>query len=43
MGGFGRDDPDLDAVARSHFGWEILTDDQRDAMRAVLRGRDVLR
>ncbi|MDT5147624.1 MAG: ATP-dependent helicase RecQ [Mycobacterium sp.] len=36
------DDPDLDAVARSHFGWERLTDDQREAMRAVLRGRDVL-
>jgi ATP-dependent DNA helicase RecQ len=33
---------DLDAVARDHFGWQRLTDDQREAMRAVLRGRDVL-
>ncbi|HTX93448.1 MAG TPA: DEAD/DEAH box helicase [Mycobacterium sp.] len=33
---------DLDAVARNHFGWEKLTDDQRVAMRAVLRGRDAL-
>lgn len=37
-----RDALDLDAVARSHFGWQHLTGDQRDAMRAVLRGRDVL-
>ncbi|WP_231639637.1 RecQ family ATP-dependent DNA helicase [Mycobacterium sp. Marseille-P9652] len=36
------DASDLDAVARSHFGWERLTGDQREAMRAVLRGRDVL-
>ncbi|MDD4866567.1 MAG: RecQ family ATP-dependent DNA helicase [Mycobacterium sp.] len=33
---------DLDAVARSSFGWERLTDEQRAAMRAVLQGRDVL-
>jgi ATP-dependent DNA helicase RecQ len=33
---------DLDAVARSHFGWERLTDDQREAMHAVLCGRDLL-
>lgn len=33
---------DLDAVARSQFGWERLTDDQREAMQAVLRGRDLL-
>ncbi|MGZ4584832.1 MAG: DEAD/DEAH box helicase [Mycobacterium sp.] len=37
-----RDTLDLDSVARSQFGWERLTDDQREAMRAVLRGRDVL-
>lgn len=36
------DGVDLDAVAHRHFGWERLTDDQREAMRAVLHGRDVL-
>lgn len=33
---------DLDAVARNQFGWEHLTDDQREAMQAVLHGRDLL-
>ncbi|OBG27753.1 recombinase RecQ [Mycobacterium sp. 852002-51057_SCH5723018] len=33
---------DLDSVALSQFGWEQLTDDQREAMHAVLRGRDLL-
>lgn len=32
----------LDALARSQFGWDRLTDDQRTAMRAVLQGRDLL-
>lgn len=33
---------ELDAVARNQFGWNQLTDDQREAMRAVLHGRDLL-
>ncbi|OBI90040.1 RecQ family ATP-dependent DNA helicase [Mycobacterium asiaticum] len=33
---------DLDEIARDRFGWESLTDEQREAMRAVLRRRDVL-
>ncbi|WP_176234604.1 hypothetical protein [Mycobacterium simiae] len=32
----------LDALARSQFGWDRLTDDQRTAMRAVLQARDLL-
>ncbi|OBJ55737.1 ATP-dependent DNA helicase RecQ [Mycobacterium sp. 1423905.2] len=36
------DTDDLDAVARTQFGWEQLTDDQHAAMRAVIDGRDVL-
>ncbi|KQH75226.1 recombinase RecQ [Mycobacterium gordonae] len=36
------DTGELDAVARSHFGWDELTDHQRAAMRAVLHGRDLL-
>ncbi|MBX9641318.1 MAG: ATP-dependent DNA helicase [Mycobacteriaceae bacterium] len=33
---------ELDAVARTHFGWDRLTGDQHEAMRAVLDGRDLL-
>lgn len=33
---------ELDAVASSHFGWDQLTEHQREGMRAVLHGRDLL-
>jgi len=42
MDGSAGDTGELDAVARSHFGWDELTAHQRAAMRAVLHGRDLL-
>lgn len=42
MDGSAGDTGELDAVARSHFGWDELTEHQRAAMRAVLHGRDLL-
>jgi ATP-dependent DNA helicase RecQ len=42
MDGSAGDTSELDAVARSHFGWDELTDHQRTAMRSVLHGRDLL-
>lgn len=42
MDGSAGDTSELDAVARTHFGWDELTDHQRAAMRAVLHGRDLL-
>lgn len=42
MDGSAGDTSELDAVARSHFGWDELTDHQHAAMRAVLHGRDLL-
>lgn len=42
MDGSASDTGELDAVARSHFGWDELTEHQRAAMLAVLHGRDLL-